>query len=147
MASAPRLGHCGVTQVGEGAACGARDTHGSWTVDSIDDCVARCTGCDHCYYVSYAPGDPFKAGHDDCSWYTSCPATLVPDEPFPVYLGSGHHTVQVRNPKTGHPRPHALHPRLPEARRALHRYQQVLSELGPIPRVLHASFRYDHLSM
>ena len=147
MASAPRLGHCGVTQVGEGAACGARDTHGSWTVDSIDDCVARCTGCDHCYYVSYAPGDPFNAGHDDCSWYTSCPATLVPEEPFPVYLGSGHHTVQVRNPKTGHPRPHALHPRLPEARRALHRYQQVLSELGPIPRVLHASFKYDHLNV
>ena len=71
----------------------------------------------------------------------------MPEEPFPVYLGSGHHTVQVRNPETGHPRRHALHPRLPGARRALHRYQQVLSELGPIPRVLHASFKYDHLNV
>ena len=55
--------------------------------------------------------------------------------------------VQVREPETGRVRPRALHPRLPEARRALQRYQQVLSGLDPIPRVLHASFKYDDLNV
>ena len=39
--------------------------------------------------VTYAPGKPFRTGRDECSWYTSCPATLVPEELFPIYLGFG----------------------------------------------------------
>jgi len=139
----PRPGHCGETKFGEGTECKAGDTQGSWVVGGIDDCIARCAACDRCYYVSYGPGDPFKVGRDDCSWYTSCPASLFLEVGFQVYIGSGHHTVQVRNPGSGHLRPCARRPRLPEARRALRRYQQVLSELDPIPRVLHASFKQD----
>lgn len=139
----PRPGHCGETKFGEGTECKAGDTQGSWVVGGIDDCIARCAACDRCYYVSYGPGDPFKVGSDDCSWYTSCPASLFLEVGFQVYIGSGHHTVQVRNPGSGHLRPCARRPRLPEARRALRRYQQVLSELDPIPRVLHASFKQD----
>ena len=143
MAAEPRLGHCGATKTGEGAACRPRDKQGAWTVSGIDDCITRCAECDRCYYVSYGPGDPFRANSDDCSWYTSCPSALVPEDPYQLYLGFGHHTVQVRDPESGHSRPRALHPQLPEGRRALRRYTAVLSELDPIPRVLHASFKVE----
>ena len=65
LPSSGQAGFCYVTKAGEGAECGLSDVKGSWRVPSIAACVAKCTRCERCRYISY--------GSKDCDWYQHCP--------------------------------------------------------------------------
>ena len=61
-------------------------------VQTLDECVERCRGCARCGFVSFAKR------HDDCSWYASCPRTLLTTP-------HGYHTVAVNASRSSTPAP------------------------------------------
>ena len=131
----PSVGFCATTNFGEGHICAAHERQGSWKGLDIDECVVRCGKCPRCHFISWAAGMP-QAGDEDCSWYAECPQ-LHSDDGRQIYYGAAHFTFRIRN-DAGEAL--AWRARLARARRALVRFQRVLSELGPIPRVLHVTF-------
>ena len=87
-----RTGFCGITSTGEGDACLASHTKGSWTALNVEDCHARCVACSRCYFISWSSGDR------DCSWFSRCNVHKLRDQ------GSGHVTRRIRTP-SGEPYP------------------------------------------
>ena len=94
-----RQGHCGVTSVGEGAACLPFDFKGSWTARTAVACIEQCRGCRRCSYVSFGAAD------SDCSWFARCDLTALAASPT-------HRTLQVRGqwPAATRAQPHAVPP-------------------------------------
>ena len=93
-------GHCGVTEVGGDCVAGQ---HGAWEgVLTLQACIARCSRCPRCNYVSYS------RKYDDCSWYHEC-ATRTTDIPGePKGAGDTHRTVRVAASSRNHRKPSVL---------------------------------------
>jgi hypothetical protein len=62
---------CGTTDFGQAWDCRAPAVKGSWDVQSEDECLAKCVGCDLCRYVSLVPPEN-QGGSSDCSWFSEC---------------------------------------------------------------------------
>ena len=92
------VGHCGITNDVGDCAAGER---GAWNagalgVSSLQACAAHCLAhCPRCAFVS------FHAGHKDCSWYSSCAKLHF------SFGGGEYRSLQVREPTSQQPPPHA----------------------------------------
>ena len=134
----PWLGYCATTDTGEGTQCLAREVKGTWTASGLDECASKCASCERCRFFSYS------AGFADCSWFSECKIDRLNRNHGDDYFWGRFHTTFRRRRDDGSLR--RWHDSQPEVLHALARYQEQLSRLGPLPRVLHTTFK-THIDM